>query len=327
MSKPNVFVSRRVPQPGLDELEKNCQVEISPDDRVLSREELEQGVGNMDALLCLLTDSVDGDIMDAGKQLRIIANCAVGYNNIDVAEATKRGIMVTNTPGVLTDTTADLTWALLMAVARRIVEADKFTRAGKFVAWAPMLFLGGDVHNKTLGIIGLGRIGRAMARRAAGFGMRIMYTDLQRIEAQEEQELGAEFVSKEELLKQADFVTLHVPLLAETKHCIGHEELKMMKKEAYLINVARGPVVDEKALVEALRSREIAGAGLDVYEDEPKLAEGLADLDNVVIVPHIGSASIETRGKMALMAAGNIVSALSGQKPANLVNPEVYKGA
>lgn len=324
MSKPKVFISRRIPQPGLDIVEKVCEVEMNPEDRVLSKDELKEGVKGKEGLLCLLTDTVDAEIMDSSEALKVIANYAVGYNNIDIEEAAKRGILVTNTPGVLTDTTADLTWALLMAVARRIVEADRFVREGKFQGWAPMLFLGGDIYNKTLGIIGLGRIGKAVARRAKGFGMKIIYTDVKRVGEREEQELGARFVSKEDLLKEADFVTLHVPLLPETKHYIGSKELKMMKKTAYLINVARGPIVDEKAMVGALRRGEIAGAGLDVYEEEPHLTEGLIDLDNVVIVPHIGSASIETRTKMAVMAATNLTSPLQGQRPLNLVNPEVW---
>jgi len=321
--KPKVFVTRRIPKPGLDILEKECEVKVNPYDRVLTKEELIEEVKGIDGLLCLLTDTIDGEIMDANHNLRIISNYAVGYNSIDVEEATRRRIMVTNTPGVLTDTTADLTWALLMSVARRIVEADKFTREGKFKGWAPMLFLGSDIHHLTLGIIGLGRIGRAVAKRARGFEMKILYTDVKRAPKEIEDGLGAKFVSLEELLSTSDFVTVHTPLLPETHHLIGEKELKMMKRDAYLTNAARGPLADEEALVKALKEKWIAGAALDVYEDEPDLAPGLSELDNVVIVPHIGSASVTTRTKMATMAATNLVTGLKGEVPPNLVNKEV----
>jgi len=321
--KPKVFVSRRIPQPGLDIVEKECEVKINPYDRVLTKRELIEGVKGIDGLLCLLTDTIDGEIMSVNTNLRIISNYAVGYNNIDVEEATRRKIMVTNTPGVLTDTTADLAWALLMSIARRIAESDKFTREGKFKGWAPMLFLGSDVHHSTLGIIGLGRIGQAIAKRARGFEMRILYTDVIRAPKEVEDELGAKFVSLDELLLSSDFVTVHAPLLPETHHLIGETELKKMKKTAYLINAARGPLVDEKALVQALQERWIAGAALDVYENEPDLAPGLSQLDNVVIVPHIGSASTATRERMATMAATNLVAGLKGEVPPNLVNKEV----
>jgi len=324
--KPRVFVTRRIPQVGLDILEKKCELKVNPYHRVLTEEELIEGVKGMDGLLCLLTDTIDGKVMDTNPKLKIISNYAVGYNNIDVEEATKRGIMVTNTPGVLTDTTADLAWALLMSIARRIVEGDRFTREGKFKSWAPMLFLGSDVHHSTLGIIGLGRIGRAVARRAKGFEMRVLYTDVKRAPKELEQELRAKFVSLDELLSSSDFVTLHTPLLPQTHHLIGERQLKMMKKSAYLINAARGPLIDEKALVQALKEKWIAGAALDVYEDEPDLAPGLSDLDNVVIVPHIGSASIATREKMATMAATNLLAGLNGKVPPNLVNKEVMGG-
>jgi len=321
--KPKAFVSRRIPQPGLDIVEKECEVKINPYDRVLTKGELIEGVKRIAGLLCLLTDTIDVEIMSVSTNLRIISNYAAGYNNIDVEEATKRKIMVTNTPGVLTDTTADLAWALLMSIARRIVESDKFTREGKFKGWAPMLFLGSDVHHSTLGIIGLGRIGQAIAKRARGFEMRILYTDVIRLPKEVEDELGAKFVSLDELLSSSDSVTIHTPLLPETHHLIGEKELKKMKKTAYLINAARGPLVDEKALVQALQERWIAGAALDVYENEPDLAPGLSQLDNVVIVPHIGSASTATRERMATIAATNLVAGLKGEVPSNLVNKEV----
>jgi len=323
--KPRVFVSSVIPQLGIDILERECQVKVNPYDRLLTKQELIEEVQEADGLLCLLSDTIDGEVMTASANLKIISDYAVGYDNIDIAEATRRGIMVTNTPGVLTDTTADLTWALIMSVGRRIVEADRFTRAGKFKRWMPMLFLGSDVHHSTLGIVGLGRIGRAVAKRAAGFEMRILYTDVERAPRKIENELRVEFVSLEGLLSSSDFVTLHVPLAPETRHLIGAKELKMMKKTAYLVNAARGPLVDERALVRALREKWIGGAALDVYENEPALTHGLAELDNVVVVPHIGSASRATREKMAIMAATNLVAGLKGEVPPNLVNKEVIE--
>ena len=320
-----VFVTRRIPQVGLDLLQKECEVKVNPHERVLTRQELIDGVKEADGLLCLLTDTIDKEVMDANPKLKIISNYAVGYNNIDVEEATRRGIMVTNTPGVLTDTTADLTWAILMCVARRIVEADRFTRQGKFKQWSPMLFLGSDVHHSTLGIVGFGRIGRAVARRARGFEMKVLYTDVRRAPEKVEKELEAKFVFLDELLSSSDFVSLHAPLLSTTYHLIGEKELRRMKKTAFLINAARGPLVDEKALVRALKEGWIAGAALDVYENEPELTPGLAELDNVVLVPHIGSASTATREKMATMAATNLLAGLKGEVPPNLVNREVLK--
>jgi len=296
---------------------------VNPYNRVLTKDELMKEIKKIDGLLCLLTDTIDKEVLDEASDLKIISNYAVGYNNIDVEEATKRKIMVTNTPGVLTDTTADLTWALLMGIARRIVEADKFTREGKFKGWDPMLFLGSDVHHATLGIIGFGRIGKTVAKRAKGFEMKILYNDVQKAPKEVEKELGAEFVSLEKLLSTSDFVSIHTPLSPETHHLIGEKELRMMKKTSFLINVARGPIVDEKALVRALKENWIAGAALDVYENEPYLTPGLSELPNVIVVPHIGSASIATRTKMATMAATNLVAGLNGKVPPNLVNKEV----
>ena len=322
----NVAVTRVIPDRGLDLLRDKCDpLEINQEDRVLTRDELLDIVKGRDGVLCLLTDPIDAAVFDAaGPQCKIFANYAVGYNNIDVDAATQRGIAITNTPGVLTDATADHAWALLFSVARRIVEADRFTRQGKFKGWGPMLFLGGDITGRTLGVVGAGRIGTAMALKSAGFKMKVLYTDTTGNEALEKK-LGAERVDLETLLKSSDYVTVHVPLLPKTIHLIGEKELGMMKPSAYLINTSRGPVVDEKALVEALREKRIAGAGLDVFEDEPELAPGLADLDNVVIPPHIASATIETRGKMAEMAATNLIDRLEGRKPPNCVNLEVLK--
>jgi glyoxylate reductase len=319
----NVFITRRIPQPGIEILRKQCRtVDINPHDRPLTREELQHEVRGRDAVLCLLTDTIDDDIFKAADRARIFANCAVGYNNIDVDAATRRGIIVTNTPGVLTETTADLTWALIFAVARRIAECDRFTRAGKFKGWGPLLLLGTEVTGKTLGIVGAGRIGTAVAKRSVGFDMKILYTDTVRNNEMEEA-VKAERTGLDDLLQRSDFVSLHVPLLPETIHLIGSREFRLMKKSAFLINTCRGPVVDEKAFVEALKSREIGGAGVDVYENEPRLEPGLIELDNVVLLPHIGSATVETRTKMATMAAENLIAGLKGEKPPNLVNPEV----
>ncbi len=248
---------------------------------------------------------------------------AVGYNNIDVKAATRRRVMVTNTPGVLDDTTADFTWCLIMATARGLIGADRTFRSGKWKGWGLLQFLGHDVHHKTLGICGLGRIGKGVARRARGFEMRVLYTDVQRVPEALERELGVTFVDKKTLLQESDIVTLHVPLFPETTHYIGAPELKLMKKTAILINASRGPVVDEKALVKALKEGWIAGAGLDVYEKEPTPAPGLTRLPNTVLAPHVASASIETRRKMSDMAAANCVAGLTGQRPPNLVNPEI----
>lgn len=326
MRRPNVFVTRRIPEEGLRIVAEHCEMEVSDFDGVLPKEILLEKVQGRDGILCLLTDTIDREVMEAaGPNLKVIANYAVGYNNIDVEEATRRGIMVTNTPGVLTETTADLAWALLMSVARRIVEADKFVRAGKFRGWEPMLFLGTDVYGATLGIVGFGRIGQAVARRAQGFNMRVLYYDLVRAPFHVERELKVAFRPLPELLQEADFVSIHVPLTKDTYHLIGEKELRMMKREAYLINTARGPIVDEKALVRALKEGWIRGAALDVFENEPEVEPELLELDNVVLAPHIGSASYATRTRMAVMAAGNLVQALRGEIPPNLVNPEVLK--
>ncbi len=323
--KPKVFVTRKLPEKALKIIRAECEMEINPYDRIISREELIEGVKDKDGLLCLLTDRIDEEIIDCGKNLRIIANYAVGYDNIDINAATKRKIPVTNTPGVLTDTTADMAWALIFTIARRVAEADKFTKAGKYKSWGPMMFLGGDVYGKTLGIIGLGRIGKAVAKRTKGFDMRVLYFDVFRADEKVEKEMNVQFTDLETLLKKSDFVSIHVPLLPSTHHLIGKKELSMMKKTAYLINNSRGPVIDEKELVKALEDKKIAGAALDVFENEPELAPGLADLENVVLTPHISSASIETRTKMAVMAAENLLAGLKGVRPPNIVNPEVLE--
>jgi len=311
-------------QPALDKLEEVFEMRINPDDRVLTKEELIEGTKWCDVLLCLLTDTIDGELMDANPNLKGIANYAVGFNNIDVDAATERGIPVSNTPGVLTNTTADMAWALMFAVARRIVEADKFNRSGKFKGWGPMMLLGGDIYGKTLGVIGVGRIGAAVAKRAIGFNMKVLYTDVFHHE-ELEKTVGAKKVEMDELLKEADFVTVHVPLMPATTHLIGERELKMMKKTAYLINNSRGPVIDEKVLVKALKENWIAGAGLDVFEEEPKMAEGLAECENAVLTPHTASATVETRAGMAFLAVDNAIAMIEGRKPPQIVNPEVLE--
>jgi glyoxylate reductase len=325
MPKWKVFVTRIIPDEGLKLILENCDAEVWQEETPPPKEIIIEKIKDCEGILTLLTDKIDAEIMDKAPKLRIISNYAVGYDNIDVKSATQRGIMVTNTPGVLTETTADLAFALILATARRIVEADKFTRSGKWKSWGPMLFLGRDVYGATLGIIGLGRIGQAVARRAKGFNMKVIYYSRKRKE-DVERELGVEYRELHSLLKEADIVSIHTPLTEETYHLIGEKELSLMKPTAILINTARGAVVDQKALYKALKERRIFGAGLDVYEKEPIDADDpLMELDNVVLLPHIGSASVETRGRMARMAAENLLAGLRGEKPPNLVNPEVLE--
>ncbi|RMG39610.1 MAG: D-glycerate dehydrogenase [Candidatus Dadabacteria bacterium] len=320
--KPKLFLTRELPEEGMKKLSGYFDMEYNSEDRVLSKQEIIAGISGKDALLCLLTDTIDREVIESNPNLKVISNYAVGYNNIDVKAATELGIPVCNTPGVLTETTADLAWALIMAAARRITEGDRFVRAGKFKGWGPLMLLGGDVFGKTLGIVGMGRIGLATARRAKGFGMRILYTN-RSVSREAEEELRAKKVELSELLSEADIVSIHVPLTEETRHLIGEKELAAMKPSAILVNTARGPVVDESALVEALRSNRIRAAGLDVYENEPEVHPGLFELENVVLLPHLGSATIETRTKMALMAAENAIAVFERKTPAAIVNPEV----
>ncbi|MDP2661706.1 MAG: D-glycerate dehydrogenase [Dehalococcoidia bacterium] len=323
--KPRIVVTQRIAEEALDLLREAGAVGFCLEpDQPPSAADLLSAVRDADAMLCMLTDNIDKGVLEAGSRLLVVANMAVGYNNIDIGAATARRIPVTNTPGILTETTADLAWALLLAVARRVVEGDRLVKAGQFKGWQPMLLLGGDVHGKTLGVVGMGRIGTAVARRARGFGMTVVYHARHRIALEVEAEAPARRVSLEALLRSSDFVSIHAPYSSETHHLIGAKELAMMKPSAYLVNTSRGPLVDETALVEALKEGRLAGAALDVFEHEPELAPGLAGLLNVVLTPHIGSASRETRTRMAIMAAGNIVAALQGKRPPNLVNPEVY---
>jgi len=315
--KPIVTVTNIFPQVALDKLSSECDLKINRTS--LTKEELKQKVSGSDAVISYLTDRIDQDIIDRGTKLKIIANYGAGFNNIDVTYASERGIWVTNTPNVLHETTADLTWAMILGAARRIVSADRYTREGKFQGWGAKLFLGGDVHEKTLGIIGLGEIGRSVARRAIGFNMRTLYHQRNRLPKEEEKKLNAEHVTFEQILRESDFLTLHVPLTEETEYMIGNDEIALMKKTAYLIHTARGKVIDDYALVAALREGRLAGAALDVYEAEPELTEGMRELDNLMILPHIGSASFETRDKMALLVADNVLDALEGKTPRSLV--------
>jgi len=315
--KPIVTVTNIFPQVALDKLSSECDLKINRTS--LTKEELKQQISGSDAVISYLTDRIDQDIIDRGTKLKIIANYGAGFNNIDVTYASERGIWVTNTPNVLHETTADLTWAMILGAARQIVSADRYTREGKFQGWGAKLFLGGDVYEKTLGIIGLGEIGRSVARRALGFNMRTLYHQRNRLPNEEEKKLNVEYATFEKILRESDFLTLHVPLTEETEYMIGNDEIALMKKTAYLIHTARGKVIDDYALVAALREDRLAGAALDVYEDEPELTEGMRELDNLMILPHIGSASFETRDKMALLVADNILDALEGKTPRSLV--------
>ena len=313
--KPKILISGNLLEEPIALACRGAEVDLHAGEEPLSKAELMARLKNKDGLVCQITDLIDDEVLGAAPGLRVVANVAVGYNNIDVPAARRRGIVVTNTPDVLTDTTADFTWALLMATARRVVEADRYVRAGKWRKWEFMRLLGGDVHGKTIGVIGFGRIGRAVATRALGFGMRVVYHDTVRVDAAVERELRAAFTDKATLLREADFVTLHCLLTPETRHLIDAATLRSMKKTAYLINAARGPVVDEAALVQALTEGWIAGAGLDVHEHEPEVHPGLLALDKAVLAPHIASASEATRLKMASLAVNNCLAVLEGKPP------------
>ncbi len=326
MPKPKVYVTREIPERGLKIIEERFDTKVWPGYAPPPKEVIIEKVRDVDALASLLSDNIDAGVFDAAPKLKIVVQFAVGFDNIDVKEATKRGIYVTNTPGVLTETTAVFAWSLLMAAARRVVEADKYVHKGQWkVGWHPSMLPGRDVYGATIGIVGAGRIGLAVARRAKGFNMRILFYDVvPRPEL--ERELDAKPVDLETLLRESDFVSVHVPLLKETYHLMNRERLKLMKKTAYLINNSRGPVVDEKALYKALKEGWIAGAALDVFEQEPTPVDNpLLTLDNVVVAPHISSASYETRSRMAEMVAENLIAFFEGRKPPNLVNSEVLK--
>jgi glyoxylate reductase len=326
MSKPRVFVSRIIPDAGMERIQATADAEIWPGDVPPPYEVLLEKVKGIDGLVCLLTDQIDGNLMDtAGEALKVISQMAVGFDNIDVTAATERGIPVGHTPGVLTDTTADFAFTLLMTAARRVVEGVDYVKAGKWKTWGPTLLMGQDIYGATLGIVGLGRIGQGMAERASGFKMKIKYFD-DFVDPGIAKELGAEPASIEEIFETADFVSLHVPLTPDTEHMISKSQLKAMKPSAILINTSRGPVVDPEALYEALKSGDIAYAALDVTEPEPIPADDpLLSLDNCIVVPHIASSSRATRNKMATMTAANLEAGLKGDPLPNLVNPEVNR--
>ena len=325
--KKRVFVTRRIPIDGLKIINQEFDASVWPDEFPPSKEEIVRNAKDCEGLVTLLSDPIGADVIEQLPNLRVITQYAVGYDNIDLKYATKKGIIVTNTPGVLTETTADLTWALIMATSRRILEADRYVREGNWkVAWGPELLLGSDIYGATLGIIGMGRIGRAVARRAFGFNMKILYTSrsIKERDTKVAEQLGAQRVDLQTLLRTSDIVTLHVPLSSDTTHLIGKTELTMMKSGSILINTSRGPVVDEDALYQALVTKHLGGAGLDVFTEEPiRMDSPLLQLANVVITPHIGSASTCTRSTMAKMCAENLRVALAGSRPPNIVNPEV----
>lgn len=325
MSKPKALATRPLFPAARSILDSTFDVDYWPVQDKIPRAELLQRVAGKDALICLLTEKIDDELLAAAPNLRIVSTVSVGYDHIDVPACTRRNVMVTNTPGVLDETTADLAWALLMAIARRIVEGDSWMRTGSWPGWELDQLLGADVHGKTLGVIGFGRIGRGVARRALGFNMRVLYHNRTRVAPEIERELRAEFCDMDRLLRESDFVTLHVPLASETRHLISSAALDKMKRTAYLINTARGPVVDEAALAQALEEKRIAGAALDVYENEPKVHPALLSRRNVILVPHIGSATIDTRTKMAVMAATNAAEFFAGRRPPNALNADALR--
>jgi lactate dehydrogenase-like 2-hydroxyacid dehydrogenase len=323
--KPTVLVTREVFDETLKFLGQHCEIESNQEDRAFDPETLARRLADKDGVMCALTDRIDDKLLARCPKVKAVANIAVGYNNIDLPACTARGVMATNTPGVLDDSTADLAWALILGTARRLTELERRVRGGEWTGWRLKQWLGIDVHHATLGIFGMGRIGQTIARRAAGFEMKVLYHNRRRLTADIEQRLGATYVTQDELLRQADFVVLQVPYSPETHHMIGARELKLMKPTAILINSTRGGVVDDAALIAALRGGVIRAAGLDVFENEPRLNPEFLRLDNVVLMPHIGSSTEATRRAMAMTAARNLVAALTGGKPPNLLNPEAKK--
>jgi len=328
--RPKILVTQKVPDPAYPPLEAIGDVEANMEEgSIWPYEELLRRGPDHDYIYSLLTDNIDARFLEAcaasTPRLKMVANMAVGFNNIDVETATRLHIAVSNTPGVLSDTTADLAFALLMATARRIPEAERFLRAGKYKGWGPLLFCGADVHGSTLGLLGAGRIGKLVARRSSGFDMKVLYYDVYRMSPEDEATYNMTYVPMEDVLRQSDFISVHTPYMPSTHHLIGERELKMMKPTAILINTARGPIVDEKALVRALQARTIAGAGLDVFENEPAVEQELLTMENAVLLPHIASASLKTRTLMATMASDNIVAHYKGERPPNIVNPEVLE--
>ena len=319
----SVLISKHIYQEAIDFLSGRVQLDYHDSDEGLPAGDLRTRLADKHGLICQLTDRIDANLMDAVPNVKVVSNVAVGFDNIDIPAATERGVIVTNTPGVLTDTTADLAFALILGAGRRLGEAERYLRDGRFKQWRINLLTGWDIWSSTLGVFGMGRIGQAVARRGRGFNMRVLYYDPFRQSPEVERELGVEYASKEEVLARADFISLHCALTPETRHLIGAEELRSMKPTAVLVNTSRGPVVDEAALADALESGTIAAAGLDVFEKEPEVHPNLLNLENALIVPHIASASVATRTRMCVMAAENMVAGLGGDRPPNIVNPEV----
>ncbi len=322
LGKPAILSTRSLFPAARTILDEHFQVDYWKEPERISREELLRRVADKQGLVCLLTEKVDEELLSAAPKLRIASTVSVGYDNIDVAACTKHKVVATNTPGVLDDTTADFAWTLLMAIARRLLEGDTWMRSGAWPGWDLDQLVGGDVWGKTLGVLGFGRIGRGVARRAQGFNMRVLYSDAVRAPADVEKELHAEFVDRDRLFRESDFISLHVPLLPDTRHLISKDNLEKMKRTAFLVNTSRGPVVDETALAEALENRKIAGAALDVFEHEPRVHPALLTRKDVILTPHIASASVETRTKMAVMAANNVVALFEGRRPPNALNAD-----
>ncbi len=318
--KPIISITNKFPDAGLEVLRPHCELRLNESGLPPNQEKLKLMAELSNAMITYLSDKIDANVIDVGKNLKIISNYAAGFNNVDYNYAAKKEIWVTNTPGVLHETTADLTWAMMLAAARRIVPADRFTREEKFRGWEADLFLGHDIYGKTLGVIGCGEIGRAVARRALGFGMRVLYYQRSQLEKYKEDSLNLEYAPFKELIEKSDFITLHLPLNDDSRYLFGPDEFRLMKSTAVFINAARGKVVDDKALLEAVRKNEIAAAALDVYENEPEIVEGLLGEENILVLPHIGSASYETRDRMAVLVANNVLDALDGKRPRSAVN-------
>ena len=324
--RPKVLVTRPIKEAPTARLRERCDVTIDENDFGIPREELLRKVAGYDALITMLTEKVDAELLAAaGPQLKIVANHAVGFDNVNLEDCTAAQVLASNTPDVLTETTADTAFALLMAAARRVGEGERFLRARTPWIWGPLMMLGRDVHHKTIGIVGFGRIGQAVARRAKGFGMDVIYSDAVRLPAEVEAETGAERVELDDLLERADFVSIHTNLTPDTRHLFSAEQFKRMKDTAVLVNTSRGPVVDESALADALESGEIFGAGLDVFEREPEVHQKLLELENVVVIPHLGSATVDTRDAMGHLAVDNVFAALDGERPPTLLNPDALR--
>jgi glyoxylate reductase len=320
VSKPKILSTRPLFPAARTILNEHCEVDYYPDR--IPRAELLKRIADKDGLICLLTEKVDEELLSTAPKLRIASTVSVGYDNIDVSSCTAHKVIATNTPGVLDDTTADFAWTLLMAIARRLIEGDTWLRSGTWPGWDLDQLVGGDVWGKTLGVLGFGRIGRGVARRSLGFNMRVLYNDAVRAPAEVEKELHAEFVDRDRLFRESDFISVHVPLMPETRHLISTENLEKMKRTAFLVNTSRGPVVDEGALAQALENKKIAGAALDVFEHEPQVHPALLARKDVILTPHIASASVDTRTKMAVMAASNVIAHFDGKRPPNALNAD-----